>query len=95
MYVNLKMFISEEMIGQGASAKVKKVTINDCVYAIKIFQKGRGKREYEIHKILQHPNIVSCIVGNEDFIVSEMMMCDLYTIIEHGAISIDSANYIL
>jgi hypothetical protein len=40
------MFISEELIGQGACAKVKRVAINDCIYAIKLFKKGRGKREY-------------------------------------------------
>ncbi|CAD8106896.1 unnamed protein product [Paramecium primaurelia] len=91
------MEITNITLGEGTVAIVKQIKIGENMFAIKQFKKKYGRKEYIIHSQLNHPNIVKFIVGNEKFIVTELMMpYDLFEFVKiAGQISVNASNCIL
>ncbi|CAK66241.1 unnamed protein product (macronuclear) [Paramecium tetraurelia] len=91
------MQIIEISLGEGAVGYVKKVKIEDNLYAIKQFNSRQGSNEYLIHQQLKHPNIVNFISGNKDYIITELMspFCLFDFIKNAGSMSVNASNCIL
>ncbi|CAD8108507.1 unnamed protein product [Paramecium sonneborni] len=85
-------------LGEGSVGIIRQIKIGDQLFAIKQFKKGKfGQKEYSIHSILNHENILRFIVGNEQFIVSELMLpYDLFEFLQRaGQMSVNASNCIL
>ncbi|CAD8173306.1 unnamed protein product [Paramecium pentaurelia] len=91
------MKIIELQINDGKLGFIKQVQIGNKLYAIKQFKHKGGDQEYRIHKLLKHPNILNFINGNENYIVTELMIpFDLYFFVKTaGSMSVNTSNYIL
>ncbi|CAD8181995.1 unnamed protein product [Paramecium octaurelia] len=91
------MQIIEISLGEGSVGQVKKVKIEDNLYAIKQFNSRLGSNEYRIHQQLKHPNILNFIQGNEDYIITELMSpFSLFDFVKTArSMSVNASNCIL
>ncbi|CAD8126034.1 unnamed protein product [Paramecium sonneborni] len=98
------MKISQEIIGSGLTCEVKKVSINDKEYAIKLFKDNCSqesiKKEIHILSQIKHNNVVLLIDGSAEkrFMITELLeKMDLFDILEKGQkpFSIPSIKYVI
>ncbi|CAD8126035.1 unnamed protein product [Paramecium sonneborni] len=91
------MQIIDITMGEGSVGIIKQVKIGDEIFALKQFKKKSGEKEYNIHSKLNHENILKFIVGNEEYIISELMLpYDLFEFVKSaGQMSVNASNCIL
>ncbi|CAD8152592.1 unnamed protein product [Paramecium octaurelia] len=91
------MEVLDIKLGEGAVSVVKQIKIGESMFALKQYKKMCAQKEHLIHAMLNHPNIVKFIVGNEKFIVTELMIpFDLFEFVKTaGSMSVNASNCIL